>query len=223
MRRPVGGCAAGSQIASIGRGQHQEPVHPGLRLLLTQGGFSVIATANSDWHPVAVLLHGHSAFTGEFQAGDQGAGDGGPAAQRPFRRDAIDLRQKGRQWTAIRQLSHKRRDVPDRVSGGPQRRRPRAESHCLRLWHAQHRQTGAQQVRQVAAMARGIGVRLRLAAAKHVRPSCARCARQLAAASISARPTDWRCSASAPLWRRGRRAPWPAVSAATTVQSGSPP
>jgi hypothetical protein len=54
--------------------------------------FSAIATANANWHPITVLLQCHTPVTGQFQAGDQVTGDGGAAAQRSFRRVAIDLR-----------------------------------------------------------------------------------------------------------------------------------
>jgi hypothetical protein len=127
-----------------------------------------MATANPNRHPITILLQRYSAIAGQFQAGDQGAGDGGPAAQRPFRCVALDLRQKGCQQAAIRQLSQQPGDLPDCVAGRPQRRLPQAEGCRLRLRHAQDRQTGAQQVGQVAAMGRGIGIRRRLPAAEYV-------------------------------------------------------
>jgi hypothetical protein len=123
------------------------------------------------------------------------AGDGGAAAQRSFRRVAIGLRQKGRQQTAIRQLSQQPGNLEDCVAGGPQRRWPRAEGCRLRLRHAQHRQTGAQQVRQVAAMGRGVGVRLRLPAAEHVLAQLRPLRQPAGSGFYSARPINW--------WRSG--------------------
>jgi hypothetical protein len=135
-----------------------------------EGGMtqSLRGRPNPDRRPVTVLLQRDSAVAGQFEAGDQGAGDGGAAAQRSFRRVAIDLRQKNRQQVAIRELSQQPGHLADRVARGPQRRRARAEGDRLILRHAQNKQTGTQQVRQVAAMGRGIGVQLRLAAAEYV-------------------------------------------------------
>jgi hypothetical protein len=74
------------------------------------------APAAPDLCPSRVLLEREGAVAREFQAGDQGAGNGGAAAQRPAGFGAIEERQECRQRTAAGRAGDQPADV--RESGG---------------------------------------------------------------------------------------------------------
>jgi hypothetical protein len=98
-----------------------------------------------------VLREGEGAAARKSQAGDQGAGDGGAAAQYPAWIVAREGRQESGERRAVGQHGEKPADMRECVGDPLERRRLRAIGRCLHLRHLEHDRAGAEHLGEVAA------------------------------------------------------------------------
>ena len=82
-----------------------------------------IPSPDQNWRPRRRLIERQGAVACPFQSGNQRAGNGRSAAQRPSGILPANRRQERRQRTAVRQLAEQRVHARERVGDAPERRR----------------------------------------------------------------------------------------------------
>jgi len=85
---------------------------------------AAIQPPDQNWRPRRRLIECQRTVARPFQSGDQRAGNGRPAAQRPPRILSANGRQESRQRTAVRQLAEQPVQARKRVGDPPERGRP---------------------------------------------------------------------------------------------------